>query len=323
MTENNTLTAVPGVRVGHWTDVHALTGLTVVLFPGGAVGAVSVRGGAPGTRETALLAPGNTVERVDGFLLTGGSAFGLDAAAGVMGFLAGCGIGFSVGRVVVPIVPAAVVFDMGIGEPRAPGPEAAAAACEQACEDPVAEGSVGAGTGCTVGKLRGMDWATRGGLGSSAVFLGGEATVAALAVVNSLGEVVDAEGRILAGVRGPGGSFVAAEEILLGEGCPPGVKGSNTTLVVVATDARLDRARCTRVAEVAHDGLARSIRPCHTSLDGDTIFAASVGEVPVHPDRVAAAAVLAVQRAVGRAVLSASCAAGLPAGGDVIRSTDP
>lgn len=320
MTDNNTLTAVPGVRVGHWTDGQALTGLTVVLLPRGAVGAVSVRGGAPGTRETALLAPGNTVERVDAFLLTGGSAFGLDAAAGVMEYLARRGMGLCIGSVVVPIVPAAVVFDMGIGEPRAPGPEAAATACELAGEGPVVEGSVGAGTGCTVGKLRGIDRATRGGLGSSAVRLGEGATVAALAVVNALGEVVDDDGRILAGVRGPGGDFLAAEDVLLGEGCPPGGEGSNTTLVVVATDARLDRPRCARVAEVAHDGLARSIRPCHTSLDGDTVFVASVGEVSVHPDRVAAAAVLAVQRSVRRGVKTATFAAGLPAAQELTRN---
>lgn len=319
MTENNTLTAVPGVRVGHWTDEEALTGLTVVLFPGGAVGAVSVRGGAPGTRETALLRPGNTVERVDAFLLTGGSAFGLDAAAGVMDYLAQRGIGFAVGTVIVPIVPAAVVFDMGVGDPRAPGPDEAAAACATACEGPVVEGSVGVGTGCTVGKLRGMESATRGGLGSSIVHLGDGASVAALAVVNALGEVVDAHGRILAGVRGPKGDFIPAEEVLLEEGSPPGGQGCNTTLAVVVTDAYLDRTRCTRVAEVAHDGLARSIRPCHTSRDGDTIFTASVGERRVHPDRVGAAAVLAVESAVRRAVTGASRAAGLPTGCDVTR----
>lgn len=276
---------LPGVLVGHDTDGAGPTGVTVVLLPDGTTAGVSVRGAAPGTRETDLLDPVNTIEVVHAITLSGGSAYGLAACDGVMSWLESRGRGVPVGPAVVPIVPGAVIFDLGVGNPRVrPGPSSGARACDAAVPLCLAgQGSVGAGAGASVGKLLGPDHAMRGGVGISVLAANG-LTMAAVVVVNAVGDVVDPEtGEVLAGARA---SADAAEPIgavasLLGEpgraGARPGATGANTTIGVVVTDAALDKPQTTRLAQVAHDGLARTIRPVHTTMDGDTIFAAATG----------------------------------------------
>lgn len=298
------ITEVAGVRVGHWTDPVARTGCTVILTPDvGAVAGVDVRGAAPGTRETDLLRPGMLVQRVHAVCLCGGSAFGLAAADGVMRFLRERDVGIAVGSARVPIVPAAVIFDLAHGEPAAPGPEQGYAACLAATSGPPAEGRVGAGTGATVGKLLGPEGSCPGGVGSAAVHLPNGATVGALAVVNAVGDVHGRDGRVLAGARAPDGAFADAWRVLLESGSPlPPMPGGNTTIAVVATDAGLDKAQCGKLAERAHDGLALAIRPAHTILDGDAVFALSVGEAEADLISLGVAAVEAMWRAIERAV---------------------
>jgi L-aminopeptidase/D-esterase-like protein len=318
---------VPGLIVGHDTDVVGVTGCTVVLCedPDGAVAGVDVRGGAPGTRETDLLGPERTVERVHAILLAGGSAFGLDAAGGVMRYLEERGVGLRVGRAVVPIVPGAVLFDLGLGDMGArPDVAAGERACRNASANPPALGSVGAGTGASVGKLHGPRLATKGGIGSASTRLGDGTTVAALVAVNSVGDVVDpSSGAVLAGARHPHGrGFIgtaAYRELgaarLLHGGADGPVPGANTTIGVVATDAPLDPARATRLAQMAHDGLALAIRPAHTPYDGDTLFTLSVGQaVRSAPDlaSLGVAAVDAVAEAIVRAVRAARGLGGVP-----------
>ena len=295
------ITDVAGVRVGHWSDPVARTGCTVVLLPPeGAVAGVDVRGAAPGTRETDLLRPGCTVERVHAVVLTGGSAFGLAAADGVMRWLAERRIGLAVRDVVVPIVPAAVIFDLR-ADPSytAPGPEQGYAACTDAERGAAcASGRVGAGSGAMVGKLYGPP--VPGGVGTASVRLPDGATVGALAVVNAVGDVVDREGRVLAGGAGD------AWHRLLTEGPPPQpVAGASTTLAVVATDATLDKTGCHRLATVAHDALALAIRPVHTPFDGDTVFGLSVGTRTSDLMSLCAAAVEALRTAIERGVAAA------------------
>ncbi len=319
---------VPGLIVGHDTDEVSVTGCTVVLPTSreGAVGGVDVRGGAPGTRETDLLRPENLVGRVHGVLLTGGSAFGLDAAAGVMRHLEERGVGFRVAEAIVPIVPSAVLFDLLVGSGRArPNADAGARACANATSAPPAQGSVGAGTGATVGKLNGPAWATKGGIGSASVRLADGTTVGALIAVNAIGQVVDLHtGRTLAGARRLDGPGFEPHEAYLGSGARGSVAGvapapgANTTIGVVATDARLDKAGVTRLAQVAHDGMALAIRPAHTMYDGDTIFALSTGEAGVprpasEQAQLGAAAVWAVAEAIVRAVRAARGLGGVPA----------
>ncbi|HEX5417062.1 MAG TPA: P1 family peptidase, partial [Chloroflexota bacterium] len=261
-----TIVDVGGVSVGQSTDLTGLTGCTVVLCPDGATAAVDVRGGAPGTRETDLLQAGRLVQQVHAILLTGGSAFGLAAADGVMRFLAERGHGFTVGAHRVPIVPAAVLFDLGIGSGHAyPDADAGYRAAAGAGSDSVAEGSVGAGTGATVGKVRGAEFATKGGVGTAALRLADGVTVGAIVAVNCLGDVVNpTTGQIIAGARDPQtGEFLGAVRLILrGDGNTPGPPvGTATTLGVVATDAVLDRDALVRVAALAQDGLARAVRP--------------------------------------------------------------
>jgi L-aminopeptidase/D-esterase-like protein len=248
-----------------------------------------MRGSAPGTRETDLLRPGALVERINAVCLAGGSAFGLAAADGMMRRLAARGIGFATGIRPIPIVPAAILFDLGVGSPSAaPGPDdgyAATLAAEQG--DGPLEGRIGAGTGATVGKLAGPEQASPGGVGSAAIRLPDGTTIAALAVTNAIGNVIGRDGRILAGVRDGAGGFRDAAELALA-GPPDGplpTPGTNTTLAVVATDATLDRAQCRSLAELAHDALALAIVPVHTLLDGDTVFALSTARGPA-PDGV-------------------------------------
>jgi L-aminopeptidase/D-esterase-like protein len=275
-----TLRDVPGLRYGHVTDATRVTGCTVVLATDGAVAGVDVRGSAPGTRETDLLRPTALVEHVHAICLAGGSAFGLAAADGVMRWLDERGIGVETGARRVPIVPAAVIFDCFLGEATAyPTAEDGYAACTAAeAADGPAEGRVGAGTGATVGKLAGPAQATRSGIGSAARRLSDGTTVGALAVTNAVGNVVGRDGRILAGIQDEKGGFIDADTTLM-EGVPREVArfGANTTLAVIGTDAPLDRAGCRKLAELGHDALAISIRPVHTMLDGDTVFALSTG----------------------------------------------
>jgi L-aminopeptidase/D-esterase-like protein len=278
--EHGSLTDIAGIEVGHWTDTRRPTGCTVVLTRAGAVGGVDVRGAAPGTRETELLSPLNAVEQVHAVMLGGGSAFGLDAAGGVMRWLEERGVGVPVGPARVPIVPAAILFDLWVGDASI-RPDAAAgyAACDAASDAPVAEGNVGAGTGASVGKLFGIDRAMRGGIGSASVTVDG-VTVAALVAVNAIGDVVDPRsGAPIAGARSADGKRLLGTMAALQRGeLPNGPKpGAATTLGVVATDAVLTKAQANKLAQMAHDGFARSINPVHTMGDGDTIFALATG----------------------------------------------
>jgi L-aminopeptidase/D-esterase-like protein len=314
---NFTLTALQGLRVGHWTLTQRPTGCTVVLCPGGMVAGVDVRGAAPGTRETDLLAPGNTVPHVHAIVLSGGSAFGLDAASGVMRWLESHGHGLRVGPACVPIVPAAVIFDLGVGDGTI-RPDAAAgfAACEAASAAPVTQGNVGAGAGATVGKMFGPPLAMKGGLGSALVQVG-PWQVAALVVCNALGDVVDpATGRIVAGARTGADALVlrdSSRAMLAGEPMGAPVAGANTSIGVVATNARLDKAQAQRLAVAGHDGLARAIRPVHTPMDGDTLFGLASGACDLKPDTMLLCAMAA--EAVAQATLRAvQTAAGVRAG---------
>ena len=313
---DNGITAIAGIEVGHATDPVGLTGCTVVLCRAGAVAGGSVRGAAPGTRETDLLRPGNLVEHAHAVLLTGGSAFGLDAAGGVMRYLEERGIGFDAGAARVPIVPAAVLFDLGVGDARA-RPDAAMGyvACEAASAGAVAEGNVGAGTGASVGKVLGPALAMKGGIGT-ALRAAGDLLVGALVAVNALGDVVDpATGRIVAGVRDGQGGFADSLRLMFHPPATPPPAG-NTVIGVVATNARLDKAAVNRVADTAHDGLARTMRPAHTMYDGDAIFALATGEREAPITVVAALAVEAVAEAIVRAVRTAEAAGGLLAARD-------
>lgn len=264
-----TLRDIPGLRVGHATDAEGLTGCTVVLAADGAVAGVDVRGAAPGTRETDLLRPTALVERIHAVCLAGGSAFGLAAADGVMRHLAERGIGFATAAGPVPIVPAAILYDLGIGSAAArPGPDHGLAACEDAMRgDGPLEGSVGAGTGATVAKLAGFENAVKGGVGSAARRLPDGTTIGALAVTNAVGNIVARDGRVLAASRQTTAGDRSASAPF-----------ENTTLAVIGTDASLDRAQCHRLAALGHDAFARSIVPVHTMFDGDAAFALATGD---------------------------------------------
>ena len=271
---NQTLTAINGIKVGHATDVTARTGCTVILCPAGATAGVDVRGAAPGTRETDALRPGRLVQKAHAVLLTGGSAFGLDAAGGVVQYLEEQNVGFQVGPVHVPIVPAAVIFDLGVGDAKVrPDQEMGYQACLNATDEPVEMGAVGAGTGATVGKAPGVT-SSPGGVGSACKYLDSGVIIAAIMVVNALGNIVCPEtGEIVAGGT-ENGSFVDITERLLDANL---VQGTNTTIGVVATNATLTPAEVNRVAEMAHDGMARAVRPSHTMFDGDTLFSVATG----------------------------------------------
>ncbi|MBN2304488.1 MAG: P1 family peptidase [Anaerolineae bacterium] len=321
MTDNQTITAIEGIRVGHAHNLDGPTGCTVILCPPGTVGGVDQRGGAPGTRETDLLRPLHMVQHVDAVLLTGGSAYGLDAAGGVMRFLEKQGIGFPVGVGVVPIVPAAVIFDLDLGDP-AIRPDAAMgyAACETASADPVAEGCAGAGAGARVGGLMGPPFRCKSGLGSAVIEVGDGLRVGAVFVVNALGDVIAENGAILAGTRQPpdGAQFANAMNILpMMARMVPGSAG-NTVIGVVATNAQLSKEDANKMAQMAQDGLARAVRPAHTMLDGDTIFALATGSAgPANISVIGAFAAEAAAHAIRRAVQSATPLAGLPSGGQV------
>jgi L-aminopeptidase/D-esterase-like protein len=316
---------VAGLKVGHFTDPRRPTGCSVVLCEAGAVASVDVRGGATGTRETALLAPGALVGHVHAVLLTGGSAFGLDAAGGVMRWLEERGHGLPVGPTQVPIVPAAVLFDLWVGDASIrPDAGAGHSACEVAHAGPPAEGCVGAGAGATVGKLFGFDHAMKGGIGTASV-RAGRHTVGALVAVNALGDVLDpADGRLVAGARDALGAGLrnSVAALARGEGPAAVMAGSATTIGVVATDAALDKAEAQRLAAMAQAGLARCIAPVHTQLDGDLLFGLATGAMPGRVDPMGltvlgALAAEAVVQAVLRAVRAATGLPGLPAANEL------
>ena len=313
--KNDTITAINGLKVGHATDEKACTGCTVILCESGAVAGVDVRGSAPGTRETDAIRPGGLVEKAHAVLLTGGSAFGLDAAGGVMQFLEERGVGFPAGPVRVPIVPSAVIFDLGVGDPQVrPDREMGYRACENATGAQVPMGQLGAGTGATVGKGPGLQ-PSNGGVGSACRALKSGLIVGAIVVVNAVGNIVNpTTGKIVAGAKHPEtGEFVDIVERLSQQVAlnPDFIGGdrdlfqtpnTNTTIGVIGTNAALSPTEVTKVAQIAHDGLARTIRPVHTMSDGDTIFALSIGthDAPVNTVGVIAAEVMA--EAVCRAV---------------------
>jgi L-aminopeptidase/D-esterase-like protein len=315
------------LAVGHWTDPTGLTGCTVVIPPAGNVASVSVRGGGPGTRETDLLAPQAHLQSVSAVLLTGGSAFGLAAAQGVVAWCEANGIGYDRFGRPIPIVPAAVLFDLAVGNWDArPGPAEGEAACLAASPGEARMGNVGAGMGATVGKTAGPDYMMKGGLGHAVVSMG-ELVVGALAVTNAGGDVVAADGQVIAGVRLPGGvdaalaawaereaagvAPAAAAEPVPPDGPPP--PGGSTTLGLVATNAVLSKVEVHRVAVQAHDGMARAIRPVHTSFDGDTVFAVAAPRVEAAADMVAFLAEEALAAAIRAGVRAAAPVAGIPA----------
>jgi L-aminopeptidase/D-esterase-like protein len=282
----SSITDVAGITAGHFTDTRRPTGCTVVLCNEGAVAGVDVRGAAPGTRETDLLAPTNMVERVHGVLLAGGSAWGLDAASGVVRWLEEQGAGLVVRSAKLPLVPAAVLFDLYSGDAKIrPDAQAGYEACKAASTQAPAEGSVGAGAGAAVGKTFGVERAMKGGVGTASLRVGG-VTVGAIVACNAVGDVVDpGTGEVIAGARtADGKSLLDARRAILAGELPRSVfPGTNTTIGVVATDAPLTKAQASRLATIAHDGLARAIRPVHTMSDGDTMFALATGRAKDSP----------------------------------------
>lgn len=318
------ITDVLGLRVGHFTDARRPTGCSVLMCPQGAVCGVDVRGAAPGTRETDLLRPDNLVEHVHALLLTGGSAFGLDAASGVVRWLEERGHGLGVGPAVVPIVPAAVLFDLWLGDHRVrPDAEAGYAACEAASHAPPAQGNVGAGAGASVGKLFGLDRGMKGGIGTASLKVGA-ITIGALVAVNPTGDVIDpSTGQVIAGTRGTDGQpRSATQAIAFGELPPRALPGMATTIGIVATDAVLTKTQCGKLATMAHNGLARCIDPVHTMADGDTLFALATGSSgrPGEMTVLGALAATVMSRAVLNAVRAAASLPGLPAARDLGRA---
>ena len=308
------ITDIPGIRVGHETNLEAGTGCTVVLCDTPAVGGVDVRGSAPATRETDLLRPMNLVDEVNAVVLTGGSAYGLDAASGVMRYLEEHDIGYHTGVARVPIVPAAAIFDLAFGSPTV-RPDAAAGyrACDKATTEPVMQGNIGAGAGATVGKMAGPSFMMKGGLGSASTQLSDGTIVGALVVVNAVGDVIDPQTqRVVAGARNQAGEDLVATN-------PFG----NTTIAVVATNASLTKEQVNKVAQMAHDGMALAIRPAHTMFDGDTIFALALGPktqtltnssiAASLASTIGAAAAITLARAILKAVRHATELHGLPA----------
>jgi L-aminopeptidase/D-esterase-like protein len=323
----NAITDVPGILVGHAQDNTALTGCTVILCEQGAVGGVDQRGGAPGTREVDALHPMHLVSKVHGVVLAGGSAFGLEAATGVMRYLEERDVGFDTRIAKVPIVPAAILFDLGIGKADV-RPDAAMGylACENASSEPPAEGNVGAGTGATVGKILGIGQCMKSGVGTASMEIGAGVIVAAIVAVNAFGDVIDpTNGQIIAGARskdvgplhiGAPGYFADTLQVmqtLIGRTILGFGSRENTVIGVVATNAKLDKEAINKVAQMSHDGLARTVRPAHTMLDGDTIFALATGEHAADVNIVGAYAAEVFAQAILRAVRTAKSVSGLPA----------
>jgi len=319
----NAVTDISGIKVGHYTDREAVTGCTVVLCEAGAVAGADIRGSAPGTRETELLRPGNLVEKVQAVLLSGGSAFGLNAAGGVMRYLEERGLGQQTSAAKVPIVPAAFIYDLGIGSSKVrPGIDEGYSACLAAVSGEVAEGCVGVGTGATVGKILGIGRATKSGLGTASQEIADGVIVGALVVVNAVGDVLDYNtGRIMAGPRRQDGKGFYKTVELLKQGCmgtraQPG--DGNTTLGVVATNACLSKEQVNKMAQMAQNGIARAVNPSHTMHDGDAIFALSLGDKSADVTVLGAVAAEVVADAIVRAVRQAETIAGIPAIRDIL-----
>jgi L-aminopeptidase/D-esterase-like protein len=325
-TLTNCITDVPGITAGHAQDLNALTGCSVILCEAGAVGGVDQRGGAPGTRETDALRPMHLVNRVHGIILSGGSAFGLDAASGVMRFLEEKGIGYNSGVVRVPIVSSAILFDLGLGDSKVrPDAEMGYQACQAASKQKLAQGNVGVGTGASVGKLFGMSRAVKTGVGCASVDADGGLIVGALVAVNAFGDIVSPQnGTIIAGARSiQKGPFHLGQDLLfadtlsvmktmIGRQIFRIASSQNTMIGVVASNARLTREETNKVAQMAQDGLAMTVRPAHTMFDGDTLFALSTQHVHANVNIVGALAAQVVAQAIINGVLNAEPAGGLP-----------
>lgn len=321
--ENQTLTAIEGIRVGHAHNLDGPTGCTVVICPPNTVGGVDQRGGAPGTRETDLLRPMHLVEHVNGVVLAGGSAYGLDAATGAMRYLEENGLGYNVGVGIVPIVPAAVIFDLDLGDPTI-RPDAAMGytACQNASTEPIEEGCVGAGAGARVGMLMGTQMACKSGIGSAAIELDNGLIVAALIAVNAAGDIYDSSGNIIAGLRQPpdGTHFMDGLSVLRASAAMefPPTQSSNTVIGVVATNAQLTKEETNKIAQMAQDGLARAIRPAHTMFDGDTMFALATGSGPrANVNAIGAFTAEMTATAIRRAVKTAQPMFNLPIGASI------
>ena len=314
-------TDIEGIKVGHHQDFEGVTGCTVVLCEEGAIAGVDVRGGAPGTRETDLLNPMNLIENIHGVLLSGGSAFGLDAAAGVMQYLEEKGVGFDVGVTRVPIVTGAVLFDLAIGDPRVrPNKEMGYIACENATNQYCPEGTIGAGTGGTVGKILGLEYAMKGGLGTYCLQVG-ELKVGALVAVNCFGDIINPKtGDIIAGaLNSYKSSFVNTEKLMIEKlHNEKNLFTGNTTIGLVATNGKLTKAQANKVASMAHNGYARTIRPVHTMVDGDTIFAITTGKVLADSNVIGVLAARVMEEAVLRAVKAATSIAGIKSYQDLL-----
>ncbi|NLP30409.1 MAG: P1 family peptidase [Clostridiales bacterium] len=316
------ITDIKGIKVGSAQDIKGGTGCTVILCEEGAFAGVDVRGGGPATRETDLLKSVNMVEQIHAVMLSGGSAYGLDAGSGAMKFLEEKGVGFDVGVGVVPIVCGASLFDLVVGDPKCrPDKEMGYQACQNASTDKPREGNVGAGTGATVGKFLGIDYMMKSGLGTYAVQIG-DLIVGAIVAVNALGDVVDVDtGMRLAGILNEDKTALSnTEEVMYAEYAGNrNVFSGNTTIGCIATNAKLSKTQLNKLASIAHNGFARAIRPVHTMADGDTIFALSTGEIEVMPDAIGALATDVMARAINRAVLQAEPAYGLKAASDFLK----
>jgi L-aminopeptidase/D-esterase-like protein len=326
----SSITDIEGIQVGQVSNETALTGCTVILCPEGAVGGVDQRGGAPGTRETDLLRPMHMVNQIHAIVLAGGSAFGLEAASGVMQYLEEQGVGYNAGITRVPIVPAAILFDLGIGDPNIrPDAGMGYRAAQKASSEPPAEGNVGAGTGCTVGKILGGGQAMKSGIGTACLEIGGGVKVGAIVAVNAFGDVINPQkNQIIAGARatkvgplkiGAEGYFADTLKVmqsLAGRTILSFASRANTVIGVVATNAKLDKNETNKVAQMAHNGLARTIQPAHTMFDGDTIFALATGKKNADVNIVGAFVAEVVAEAVLRGVRAAKSVAGVPAASD-------
>ena len=327
MTQNLSITDIPGILVGHAQDEDAITGCTVILYEKGAVAGVDQRGGAPGTRETDALHPLHLVTRAHAIVLAGGSAYGLDAATGVMRYLEEKGVGFNVGVAKVPIVPAAILFDLGIGKSNVrPDAEMGYQACLNASSSPPAEGNVGAGIGATVGKVFGVNQAMKSGIGTATIDVGGGIIVSAIMAVNAFGDIIDPEtNQIIAGARSKKiGPISLGSEPLFANTMKVlrtnigrtilgfATRGGNTIIGVVVTNAKLTKEGATKVAQMAQNGIAKTVRPAHTMVDGDTIFTLATGQKNADVSIVGAFAAEAVSKAIIKAVLAAEPLGGLP-----------
>jgi L-aminopeptidase/D-esterase-like protein len=309
----NSITDIRGISVGHYTDLKNATGCTVILPEKGAIGGVEVRGSAPGTRETDLLRPMNLVQEIHGILLSGGSAFGLNAAGGVQKYLEEREIGFKIGPTVVPIVPAAILFDLGLLNHKVRPTEIDAyQSCLNATKGSIKQGTVGAGTGATVGKILGFDQSTKGGIGTASIRMGSGISVGAIVAVNAFGDIIDPnDGQLIAGPRNiKTNKFENTNDYLLKQSNILSLNPTNTTIGVIATDAKLNKEQVNRLATFAHNGLAQAVRPSHTMSDGDAFFSLATGESSVTPNMNSLG--VAVVKVVIESILNAiKCASGL------------